>query len=334
MTNPKDNSKPSPAKGVLRIGSRGSQLALWQANHIADRLRGAGHEVGILIIRTLGDAMQHVPFSEVGGAQQDAKGMFTKEIEEALYAGRIDLAVHSLKDLPTELAAPFTIAAIPERVDPRDAFVSVLYPSFEALPHGARIGTSSLRRQAQLRAQRADVACVEFRGNVDTRLRKLAEGHVDAIILASAGLERLGLTAHRRECFSPLVLCPAAGQGALAIEARAGDVRTLEALSFLNHEATRYAVTAERAALAGLGGGCQVPIGVHCFAGDEGYSVVSAVAAPDGSEVLRVVMDRQTGLEAEALGRKVAEELLRQGAQRLLSMGAAGTPGPAPVGAA
>jgi hydroxymethylbilane synthase len=260
--------------------------------------------------------------------------MFTKEIEEALYAGRIDLAVHSLKDLPTELAAPFMIAAIPERVDPRDAFVSVLYTSFEALPHGARVGTSSLRRQAQLKAQRPDVACVEFRGNVDTRLRKLAEGQVDAIILASAGLERLGLTAHRRECFSPLVLCPAAGQGALAIEARAGDARTLAALEFLNHRATRYAVTAERAALAGLGGGCQVPIGVHCFAGDEGYSVVSAVAAPDGSEVLRVVMDRQSGLEAEALGRKVAEELLRQGAQRLLSVGAAESPGSAPVGAA
>ena len=158
--------------------------------------------------------MQHVPFAEVGTTDRDAKGMFTKEIEEALHAGRIDLAVHSLKDLPTELAAPFTIAAIPERVDPRDAFVSVKYESFEALPQGARIGTSSLRRQAQLKAQRSDVECVEFRGNVDTRLRKLAEGQVDAIILASAGLERLGLTAYRRECFSPLILCPAAGQGA------------------------------------------------------------------------------------------------------------------------
>jgi hydroxymethylbilane synthase len=239
-----------------------------------------------------------------------------------------------LKDLPTELAAPFTIAAIPERVDPRDAFVSVNYESFEALPQGARIGTSSLRRQAQLKAQRPDVTCVEFRGNVDTRLRKLAEGQVDAIILASAGLERLGLTAHRRECFSPLVVCPAAGQGALAIEARAGDERTLEALAFLDHEATRYAVTAERAALAGLGGGCQVPIGIHCFAGDAGYSVVAAVAAPDGSEVLRVVLDRQVDLLPEALGRKVAEELLSQGAQRLLALGAPEKPGPEPVGAA
>jgi hydroxymethylbilane synthase len=335
MKNSNDNSKAGTAGEVLRIGSRGSQLALWQANHIADRLRGAGHEVSIEIIKTLGDAMQHVPFSEVGG-ERDAKGMFTKEIEEALYDGRIDLAVHSLKDLPTELAEPFTIAAIPERVDPRDSFVSVRYESFEALPQGARIGTSSLRRQAQLKAQRPDVQCVEFRGNVDTRLRKLAEGQVDAIILASAGLERLGLTAHRRECFSPLVLCPAAGQGALAIEARAGDARVLAALSFLNDEATRYAVTVERAALAALGGGCQVPIGIHCFEGDEGYSVVSAVAAVDGSEVLRVVMDRQRDVEAETLGRKVAAELLRQGAARLLGSEAAmgSAPGSAPVGAA
>jgi hydroxymethylbilane synthase len=330
MTNPNNNSKT----GVLRIGSRGSKLALWQTHHIADGLRAAGHEVEIEIIKTLGDAMQHVPFAEVGTTDRDAKGMFTKEIEEALFAERIDLAVHSLKDLPTELAEPFTIAAIPERVDPRDAFVSVKYESFEALPQGARIGTSSLRRQAQLKAQRGDVTCVEFRGNVDTRLRKLSEGHVDAIILASAGLVRLGLTAHRRECFSPLVLCPAAGQGALAIEARAGDERTLAALEFLNHAMTRYAVTAERAALAGLGGGCQVPIGIHCFAGDEGYSVVAAVAAPDGSEVLRVVLDRQVGLLPEALGRKVAEELVRQGAQRLLALGAPEKPGAEPVGAA
>lgn len=308
----------------LRIGSRGSQLALWQANHIADRLRGAGHEVSIEIIRTLGDAMQHVPFAEVGGAPGDGKGMFTKEIEEALFAGRIDLAVHSLKDLPTELASPFTIAAIPERVDPRDAFVSVNHASFEALPQRARIGTSSLRRQAQLKAQRPDVECLEFRGNVDTRLRKLAEGQVDAIILASAGLERLGLTQHRRECFSPLVLCPAAGQGALAIEARAGDPTTLAALAFLNDEPTRYAVTAERAALAALGGGCQVPIGIHCFPGDEGYTIASAVAAPDGSEVLRVILDRQTESAPEVLGRRVADELLRQGAARLLA-----APGPA-----
>jgi hydroxymethylbilane synthase len=328
MTNSANNTKP------LRIGSRGSKLALWQTHHIADRMRAAGHEVEIEIIKTLGDAMQHVPFAEVGTTDRDAKGMFTKEIEEALFAGRIDLAVHSLKDLPTELAAPFTIAAIPKRVDPRDAFVSVDHESFEALPQGARIGTSSLRRQAQLKVQRPDVICMEFRGNVDTRLRKLSNGEVDAIILASAGLERLGLTAHRRECFSPLVLCPAAGQGALAIEARAGDERSLSALKFLDHETTRYAVTVEREALAGLGGGCQVPIGIYCFPGDEGYTVLAAVAAPDGSEVLRVALDRQKDQPAEALGRKVAGELLAQGAQRLLTPGAAEKPGSEPVGAA
>jgi hydroxymethylbilane synthase len=310
-------SNSSPDRVPLRIGSRGSQLALWQANHIAALLRGAGHAVAITIIKTLGDAMQHVPFAQVGDATRDGKGMFTKEIEEALFDGRIDLAVHSLKDLPTELAEPFAIAAIPERVDPRDAFVSVHHASFEALPHNARIGTSSLRRQAQLRSARSDVQCLEFRGNVDTRLHKLIGGQVDAIILASAGLERLGLTQHRRECFSPLVLCPAAGQGALGIESRAGDEPTLAALEFLNHPPTRYAVTAERAALAALGGGCQVPIGIHCFPGDEGYSIVAAVASPDGSEVLRIAMDRQQ-VEPVALGNAVAATLLHQGAARLL----------------
>jgi hydroxymethylbilane synthase len=309
------SSEPCP----LRIGSRGSKLALWQAHYIADRLRAAGHDVTIEIIRTLGDAMQHVPFAQVGDAGGDGKGMFTKEIEEALLAGRIDLAVHSLKDLPTELATPFAIAAIPERVDPRDAFVSVHHESFASLPQGARIGTSSLRRQAQLRAERPDVQCLEFRGNVDTRLRKLIEGQVDAIILASAGLERLGLTEYRRECFSPLVLCPAAGQGALAIETRADDERTLRALAFLNHEPTRYAVTAERAALAALGGGCQVPIGIHCLPAEGHYSVAAAVAAPDGSEILRLAMNRQSG-DPVALGRKIAGRLLEQGAQRLLEM--------------
>ncbi len=321
-TNP--SSEPcalSPDPCRLRIGSRGSKLALWQAHHIADRLRAAGHEVTIEIIRTLGDAMQHVPFAQAGDAGRDSKGMFTKEIEEALLAGRIDLAVHSLKDLPTELTAPFAIAVIPERVDPRDAFVSVRHESFAALPQGARIGTSSLRRQAQLRAERPDVQCLEFRGNVDTRLRKLVEGQVDAIILASAGLERLGLTEYRRECFSPLVLCPAAGQGALAIEVRANDERTLAVLAFLNHEPTRYAVTAERAALAVLGGGCQVPIGIYCFPAEEGYSVAAAVAAPDGSEVLRLAMDRQSG-DPVALGSRIAERLLELGAQRLLEMAA------------
>jgi len=302
--------------GILRIGSRGSQLALWQANHIAAQLREQGHSVEIEIVRTTGDALQSASFAQVG-----TKGMFTKEIEEALMEGRIDLAVHSLKDLPTTLAEPFTLAAIPERADPRDALVSALHTSFAGLPSGARVGTSSQRRQAQLKALRRDLEFVEFRGNVDTRLRKLAEGRVEAIILASAGLDRLGHSAEICERFPALILCPAAGQGALAIEARAGDKKTTQALRFMDHAATRFAVTAERAALAGLGGGCQVPIGVHCEATDEGYVIAGVVASPDGSSLLRAELEHQLGLSAEALGEKLAHRLLEQGAERLLQAG-------------
>ncbi len=299
---------------MMRIGSRGSQLALWQANHIADRLRSLGHEVVIEVIRTTGDAMQHVAFAKVG-----SKGMFTREIEEALRENLIDLAVHSLKDLPTELEAAFAIAAIPERVDPRDAFLSARHESFAALPAGARVGTSSQRRRAQLRAHRDDLQFEEFRGNVDTRIRKMVEGQVDAIILASAGLERLGLTEYRRECFAPQILCPAAGQGALAIETRADDARTMDAMLALEHAPTRHAVTAERVALGALGGGCQVPIGVHCAPapGTDAYSIVGVVAAPEGGQVIRVEYEHQQGDAAE-LGQKLAEELLRQGARSIL----------------
>jgi hydroxymethylbilane synthase len=201
----------------LRIGSRGSQLALWQANHIAGLLRVQGHDVEIEIIKTTGDRLQEVTFAQVG-----SKGMFTKEIEEALAEGRVDLAVHSLKDLPTELPEPFVLAATPPRVDPRDAFVSVNYASLASLPQGAKVGTSSQRRRAQLKALRPDIDALEFRGNVDTRLRKLAEGQVDAILLASAGLERLGKTDWLRERLDPKEFCPAAGQGSLGIETRKG----------------------------------------------------------------------------------------------------------------
>lgn len=300
----------------LRIGSRGSQLALWQANHIADKLRAQGHEVSIEIIRTTGDAMQSLTFAQVG-----AKGMFTKEIEDALLENRIDLAVHSLKDLPTSLAGPFCLAAIPERADPRDAFVSSRYESFAALPADSRIGTSSLRRQAQLRAQRRDIEYVEFRGNVDTRLRKLAEGQVEAIILASAGIERLSLSVHIRERFPALILCPAAGQGALAIETRAEDDTAIAALSFLDHVPTRFCVTAERAALAALGGGCQVPIGIYCAPAANGFTITGAVAAPDGSSVLRAQLEHQQDRSAEVLGAKLAHELLKQGADAVLQAG-------------
>jgi hydroxymethylbilane synthase len=257
--------------------------------------------------------MQNLAFAQVG-----AKGMFTKEIEDALVEGRIDLAVHSLKDLPTTLDEPFTLAAIPERADPRDVLVSVQYESFASLPAGSRIGTSSLRRRAQLGAQRRDLKYVEFRGNVDTRLRKLAEGQVEALILAAAGLERLGRMEHVRERFAALVLCPAAGQGALAVETRADDAGTIGALGFLDDGATRFAVTAERTALAALGGGCQVPIGIHCSFIESKWFITGVVATPDGSGVVREELERDEGVEAEALGEELAQRLLEQGAGELL----------------
>ncbi|MFZ0663127.1 MAG: hydroxymethylbilane synthase [Acidobacteriaceae bacterium] len=297
----------------LRIGSRGSQLALWQANHIAGKLRAEGHEVSVEIIRTTGDTKNNLPFARV-----DTKGMFTKEIEEALVEGRIDLAVHSLKDLPTTLADPFALAAIPARADARDALVSVRHESFAALPRGARVGTSSLRRQSQLRAQRQDLEYVEFRGNVDTRLRKLGEGQAEAIVLAAAGLDRLNRTEHVRERFPALVLCPAAGQGALAVETRAGDAETIAALGFLDDAATRFAVTAERATLAALGGGCQVPIGVYCEPVGGGYAIAGVVAKADGSGILRAELEHQNDASPNALGEKLARRLLEQGADALL----------------
>ncbi|WP_263352061.1 hydroxymethylbilane synthase [Acidicapsa acidisoli] len=295
---------------MVRIGSRGSQLALWQANHIAALLRGQGHAVEIEIIKTTGDRLQEVTFAEVG-----SKGMFTLEIEEALAAGRIDLAVHSLKDLPTELPKQFVLGATPVRVDPRDVVVSKDFARFRDLPSGARVGTSSLRRRAQLRYLRPDLEYVEFRGNVDTRLRKLGEGQAAAILLAAAGLDRLEKTEWIRERLEPEVVCPSAGQGALGIEIRANDPRMTEVVAFLDDPATRFAVTAERIALAALGGGCQVPIGVHCRPfSSGGYEMLGVVADPDGS---RVVRSSAMGGDAEKLGRAVATDLLHQGAGEL-----------------
>lgn len=307
----------------LRIGSRGSQLALWQANHIASVLRIEGHSVEIEIIKTTGDRLQEVSFAQVG-----TKGMFTKEIEEALAGGRIDLAVHSLKDLPTELPEPFMLAATPPRVDPRDVFVSQKYMKLADLPEGARVGTSSQRRRAQLKALRPDIETVEFRGNVDTRLRKLADGQVDAILLAAAGLDRLGRTDWVRERLAPHEFCPAAGQGALAIETRRGDAATLEAIAFLDHIDTRFAVTAERAALAALGGGCQVPIGIYCQpceahrrADIEPWDeIFGVVASPQTGEVVRV-HHRAARHDAAALGRFAAQSLRDAGAGALLFNG-------------
>ena len=306
----------------LRIGSRGSQLALWQANHIAGLLRSQGHSVEIEIIKTTGDRLQEVTFAQVG-----SKGMFTKEIEEALADGRVDLAVHSLKDLPTELPEPFELAATPARVDPRDVLVSVNHANLAALPQGAKVGTSSQRRRAQLKALRPDLRAEEFRGNVDTRLRKLAEGQVEAILLAAAGLDRLGKTDWVRERLDPKDFCPAAGQGALGIEVRKGDQSTLAALVFLDHSDTRFAVTAERAALAALGGGCQVPIGIHCrreYAKDgngEGWNeIFGVVASPADGEVVRVHLHAPVeNTDPTTFGKMAATMLLDAGASRLLA---------------
>jgi hydroxymethylbilane synthase len=303
----------------LRIGSRGSQLALWQANHIAALLRTHGHSVQIEIIKTTGDKLQEVTFAQVG-----SKGMFTKEIEEALAEGRVDLAVHSLKDLPTELAAPFRLAVTPKRVDPRDVLVSLKYHSLHALPRGAVVGTSSQRRRAQLLALRPDIKPVEFRGNVDTRLRKLEEGQVDAILLAAAGLDRLEKAEWVRERFEPHHFCPAAGQGSLGIEIRKDDHATLAAIAFLDDAATCYAVTAERAALAALGGGCQVPIGIHCRVAPQNESgewqeIFGVVADPATGKAIRAHHEtRRSEMGPLALGQLIANKLKKAGATQLL----------------
>lgn len=298
----------------MRIGTRGSQLALWQANHVADALRAVGENVEIEIIRTTGDRMQQTDF---GAADKSlGKGIFTKEIEDELAAGRVDLAVHSYKDLPTEIDSRFIIAAVPAREDARDAFVSVKYESVAALPDAARVGTGSLRRQSQLLALRRDIDCVEIRGNIDTRLRKLAEGRVDALILAAAGLERIGRIESIRHRFSVEEICPSAGQGALAIECRAADSATRKILAGLEDSAARFATECERTALGRLGGGCMVPIGVYCRAEATSYGVVAMVANPSGTKILR---SHRQGGEARALGNAVAEDLLAQGAAEILN---------------
>jgi len=295
----------------LRIGSRGSQLALWQANHISALLRERGHEVGIEIIKTTGDKITDVALAKVG-----TKGMFTKEIEEALAEGRVDLAVHSLKDLPTELPPGFELVAVTTRVNPRDVFLSAKHESVASLPQGARVGTSSLRRQAQLKASRPDLVIHPLRGNVDTRVRKLEEGEYDAIILAAAGLTRLGKTRWIKEVLPESFMCPAAGQGALGIEIRKDDVAMRDHLQFLDDPDARGATACERALLNKLGGGCQVPIGAFAEMNDGVLRLTAVVARPDGSQVLR---EQQGGKDPVALGEQVGDTLLRRGATKILA---------------
>jgi hydroxymethylbilane synthase len=273
-------------------------------------LRERGHQVEIEIIKTTGDKITDVALANVG-----TKGMFTKEIEEALAAGRVDLAVHSLKDLPTEVPPDFEIAAITQRENPRDVLVSKKHASIKELPQRARVGTSSLRRQAQLKALRPDLEIYPLRGNVDTRLRKLEAGDYEAIILAAAGVNRLGLTALVKQIIPAEIMCPAAGQGALGIEIRKGDEAIRQHLSFLDDSAARQTTTAERALLNKLGGGCQVPIGAFAELRAKEIHLEGVVAHPDGSLVLRESRD---GNDPELLGNEVGESLLSRGGDAIL----------------
>jgi hydroxymethylbilane synthase len=296
----------------ITIGSRGSALALWQANWVRERLTRAGHDVEIRIIRTSGDRL-----SQTSLARSGIKGLFIKEIEEALVAGEIDAAVHSLKDLPADLPPGLTIAAVPLRADARDALVSRDGVSFRALPPGARVGTSSVRRQSQLRYLRPDLEMIPMRGNVDTRLRKLERGECEASVMAAAGLARLGLESRISERFPASEVCPAVGQGALAIEIREHDEPIARAVVALDDAGTHSAVRAERALLRHLGGGCAVPIAGHAALANGLLSLDGVVARPDGSRLIRA---SASGVLAapEDLGRSVADDLLRRGAAEIL----------------
>ena len=298
----------------VRIGTRGSALALWQAHHVRSRLEALGHGVEIVVITTTGDRVLDRRLEAVGG-----KGAFLKEIEEALLAGEIDLAVHSLKDVPTVLPAGLTLCAILERADPRDALLSGGARLAE-LPAGARVGTTSLRRRALVASMRPDVVLEDLRGNVDTRIHRLREGRFDAILLAMAGLTRLGRAGEVTEALDPRAFVPAPGQGAIALECRDGDADVRPAVAALNHEPTARAVAAERAFLATLGGGCNVPLGAHAFAAGRGLELVGFVAAADGSAFLR---GDAKGEEPAETGRRLASQLVERGATALIA-GAAG----------
>ena len=293
---------------MLVIASRGSQLALWQARWVEGRLAARGLECRIEIIRTTGDKITDVPLAKVG-----TKGLFTKEIEEALLEGGADLAVHSLKDLPTELPEGLVLAAVPAREDPRDAVVG---RRLADLPAGARVGTSSLRRAAQLRKLRPDLALESVRGNLDTRLRKLDEGQYDAILLAAAGLKRLGWGDRIAEILPSETMCPAVGQGALAIETRAYGAG-LDACTALDDAASHAAVASERGVLAALGGGCQVPIGAYATVEDGRLRVRAVVVSPDGAQLIQAEAEGAPG-EAEAIGRALGAALLSRGARAIL----------------
>lgn len=302
-------------KTNLIIGTRQSLLAMWQSNYIAGRLREEypGCEVTLKKIVTKGDRILDVPLAKIGG-----KGLFTKEIEQELLDGTIDLAVHSLKDMPTVLPEGLCLTAITERANAGDAFVSNKYNRIEELPEGSVLGTSSLRRRAQLLARRPDLKIVDLRGNVDTRLKKLDEGQMDAIILAAAGLTRLGYADRIKEIIPQSYCLPAVGQGALAIECRTDNFKVRQMLDFLNDTATKQATDAERAFLGLLEGGCQVPIGVHAEVNEGRIAMEAVIASLDGSTVLR---DTAEGNAADAvtLGRTLGQKMLDNGGREILA---------------
>ncbi len=305
---------------TLRIATRGSALALWQAHHVRDRLQSAepGLEVELVIIKTRGDKILDRALSEVGG-----KGLFVKEIEEALLDGRAEVAVHSMKDLPAEVPDGLIIAAIPEREDARDALIvapSLTARDVASLPRGARVGTSSLRRVCQLKARRPDLELVPLRGNVDTRLKKVQAGELDAIVLACAGLKRLGHAAAITASLSIEESLPAIGQGALAIECRTDDAATRARLAVLHHPATAHAVEAERGFLGRLEGDCKTPLAAHGILRGERVVLEGLVASPDGATILRQTLEGSAA-DGARLGCDLAELLLARGARELLAAG-------------
>ncbi len=299
----------------LRIGTRGSPLALWQARHVAEKLRplAAPRAVELVEIETSGDVVRDVPLSQIGG-----DGLFTKEIQRALLDGRVDVAVHSLKDLPTAPVPGLVLAAVPPRGPSGDAFVSRRSRRFDDLPPGAAVGTSSLRRRSQALHRRPDLRLVDVRGNVGTRLTRLDGNGLDALILAQAGLERLGFADRIAEILDPAWMLPAVGQGALGLECRSDDAATLALLAPLNDPATRSGVLAERAFLRGLGGGCLVPVGAATTVRDQWLTLRGAVLPPDGSAR---VGGEEAGPadDAEAVGDRLAAALLASGARELLT---------------
>jgi len=301
-------------KKSIVIGTRGSKLALWQAEHIASRIRERfpAIEVTLKKIVTTGDKILDVPLAKIGG-----KGLFTKELENAMLSGDIDLAVHSLKDMPTELPEGLMLAAITTRADASDAFVSLGYKSLDELPQGAKVGTSSLRRRAQILKYRPDLQTVDLRGNLDTRIKKLENKEMDAIILATAGLKRLGLEQYITQILPAAICLPAVGQGALAIETRQDDAEVLSVLEFLNDSETIAAVTAERAYLREVQGGCQVPVGVHGEVNGDQLLLEATILKVDGT---REVREKICGgcAEAEKLGIKLAQKMLAAGGKEIL----------------